>query len=486
MKSVSRLAIVALLASASSPALAGSATPEEAQRLAALIESYLGKTPGVAAVTVNGEGYDLVIDPSPFFRNMQAQGNSASMSPLRYNLKDQGGGKWLVTQDQSIEMSFAVPPVLQFKASASGYRSTGIFDEALGAFESGHTTVADVSFVEDVDVPDQGKTHVDAKISNLVADSAAALAPSGGIDGSLRVTAGALTENLDMPGTAGAMPPTHLVLSHEQMDETVEYKGLKWQELWPLVSWIRDHPSDSAMKAGHAEFAALLRKALPVFGSIKLDASMTYLKVGTALGDFGIKSARVGFVMNGAVSDGLFGESIAVEGLTMPPGIVPPFANDLVASSASIGFKITDFDLAAPAKILLDYLEKTSDDPSPETQAQLQAALMPKGEVRIALEPGSFVSKALTVDYQGSMAAGLGTKPSGEALVKAKGLDALIRMLQAAPAEMGLEQGIYGVLAAKGFGKAGADGGITWKVEMTREGAVSVNGVPMPGTGGAQ
>jgi hypothetical protein len=46
-----------------------------------------------------------------------------------------------------------------------------------------------------------------------------------------------------------------------------------------------------------------------------------------------------------------------------------------------------------------------------------------------------------------------------------------------------LEQGIYGILAAKGFGKEEPAGTVTWKIETTPEGAVSINGVKMPGTG---
>ncbi len=481
MKPFSRLAVLALLASTSTSAIAASATPEEAQRLTGLLQTYLGKTPGVVAVAVNGDGYDLIIDPAPFFKTLDMKGGTASISALRYNLKEQGGGKWLVTQDQNLEFNFTIEPVLQFKGSASGYKSTGIFDESLGTFESSHTSVSDVTFLEEVSAPDQGMTHVDASIKSLEADSTASPSPAGGLDGSIKITTGALVEKFDMPAPAGTSVPMQFTLTHQNMTETVEYQGMKWQEFWPIINWIREHPSEPAFKAGHAEFAALLRKAMPLFGTLKLDAAISDMAVVTMLGTFNAKTARVGFMMNGAVSDGLFGESIAVEGLTMPPGIVPPFAVDIAPSSASIGFKVSDFDLAAPAKLLLDHLEKTSDDPSPELQAQLQAALMPNGEVKITLDPGSAVSKALTVDYQGSMMAGLAGKPFGEALVKAKGLDELIKILQAAPAEMGLEQGIYGVLAAKGFGKTEADGAITWKVEVNRQGVMSVNGVALPG-----
>ena len=486
MKYASRLVVLALIASASPKAMAASATPEEAQRLAGLIESYLGKTPGVVAVAVNGDGYDLVIDAAPFFKTLESQGNSASLSPLRYHLTDQGGGKWLVTLDQRLDFSLSIEKQLQFKGSVGNYKSTGIFSAEMGAFESGHTSVADMTFVEDVTAPGQAPVHVDAAVKSLEAVSSASFSLAGGLDGSVTLTAGGFSENIDMPAPEGSAMPVHVALTGGGMSETISYSGLKWLEAWQIAGWFKDHPTEAAVKTGHAELAALMRKALPVFGSIKIDASMDNLEAGTVLGTFGAKAMRAGLVMNGAVADGLFGESLAVEGLTMPPGIVPPFANDIAPLSASIGFKVTDFDLAAPAKLLLDHLEKTSDDPSPEMQQQLQSALMPKGEVKITLDPGSLVSKALTVDYQGSMMAGVGTKPSGEAVVKAKGLDELIKILQAAPVEMGLEQGIYGILAAKGFGKTEADGAITWKAEMTREGAVTVNGVPMPGTGGAQ
>jgi hypothetical protein len=481
MKPFSRLALLALLATASTSAIAASATPEEAQRLTGLMQNYLGKTPGVVAVTANGDGYDLVIDPAPLFKTLDMKGGTASVTPLRYNLKDQGGGKWLVSQDQKLDLDIAFAPVLQFKAAAAGYKSSGVFDEALGAFETSHTTVTDMSVVEDVAPPDQAKTHVDYAIKSMEFEMSAALSPAGGLDGTGTLNGAGLAEDIMMPSPGGTGAPIHVSLTSEKIAETFNFAGLKLNEFWPIISWFRDHPSETAIKEGHAELAALLRKALPLFGSLKMDGDINNLEIGTILGAFGVKSAHVSFVMNGAVSDSLFGESISVDGLTMPPGVVPPFAIDLAPSSASISFKVSDFDFAAPAKLLLDHLEKTSDDPSPEMQKQLQDALMPKGKVKITLDPGSFVSKALAVDYQGSINAGLGTDYFGEALVKAKGLDELIKILQAAPAEMGLAQGIYGVLAAKGFGKTEADGAISWKIETNREGIMSINGVPLPG-----
>jgi hypothetical protein len=135
--------------------------------------------------------------------------------------------------------------------------------------------------------------------------------------------------------------------------------------------------------------------------------------------------------------------------------------------------------------MLLDHLEKSGDEPSPEMEKLLLAALLPKEELTLTLAPGSYKSPALTVGYEGSMVAGPTKMPFGQALISAKGLDQVIELIKAAPKELELENGIYGILAAKGFGKMDPDGAVSWKIETTREGEVKVNGVTMPGTGGA-
>ena len=67
--------------------------------------------------------------------------------------------------------------------------------------------------------------------------------------------------------------------------------------------------------------------------------------------------------------------------------------------------------------------------------------------------------------------------PAGKATVSAKGLDEVLKVIQAAPPEAGVQGGVAVIIAAKGMAKAGVDGALTWDIEGTPEAKVLVNGI---------
>ena len=54
-----------------------------------------------------------------------------------------------------------------------------------------------------------------------------------------------------------------------------------------------------------------------------------------------------------------------------------------------------------------------------------------------------------------------------------------MKVIQASPPEAGLQGGAAMIIAAKGLGKAGSDGALTYDVEATPDGKVMVNGTDM-------
>ena len=71
MSRLSRALILSLLTSTS--AFAAPATPEEAARLTALFQSYVGDTPGVFSVKPNGDAYDVTADAMPLVAKIPLQ-----------------------------------------------------------------------------------------------------------------------------------------------------------------------------------------------------------------------------------------------------------------------------------------------------------------------------------------------------------------------------------------------------------------------------
>jgi hypothetical protein len=178
------------------------------------------------------------------------------------------------------------------------------------------------------------------------------------------------------------------------------------------------------------------------------------------------------------VEDGKLRESIAVAGLSIPQAIVPPWAVSLVPKNVTFDVSGSDFNLLAPAKLVLENLDLSKEPPIPAgLEATLMPLFLPKGAATITLHPTSINNDLYSFSAEGSMVAGPTAMPTGQAKIKAKGLDEIMKVVQTAPPEMGLQS--YGamIIAAKGMGKAESDGSLSYDIATTPEGKVTVNGI---------
>ena len=97
--------------------------------------------------------------------------------------------------------------------------------------------------------------------------------------------------------------------------------------------------------------------------------------------------------------------------------------------------------------------------------------------------PSKIEGKLYDLDFEGNMKAGPVGVPLGAATIRAKGLDDVMKALQAAPPEMA-GQAIPAIIAAKGMAKTEADGSMSWKIENTISGTLLINGIDISKMGG--
>lgn len=479
-----------LACSVSAAALAAPATLEEAARLTGVFESILGKEPGVVSVAPRDESYDVKLDFTPYLKKYADAAFKGTISPYPMTLTPQGGGKWLVAQDAPFAMSGEMSDLLRINLKIGNVKATSVFDEAAGTFTESSAVVTDISFDQFVSVPDPSgagpaqSSRVAYALKNTTYESKLTPASSDAVDGTIRTVSTGFTETFNMPPSSPGGMPMDFTITADGLTQDAAYKGMKAKAIADIVRWFIAHPSEAQIDAGRADMVKVVEAALPLFETITSKAQMSNISVTTPMGPVGIAKAGVDVDMNGAVKSGKLREAFSAEGITLPPALVPPFAAGLAPEKFSVDFTISDFDLAASAKLFLDHVAKTKDAPTPELEAQMMQALMPSGNVKITLAPGEIVSQTASIGYEGAMTAGPATIPTGQALVTAKGFDAAITALNAAPPELGLSQATMGLLAVKGFSKPGADGSIIWKIESTPEGGVLVNGVDVSKMGG--
>ncbi len=474
---------VILLMGVSTDAMAA-ATTEEAQRITGVLQSYLGKEPGVVSVTPSGDAYAVKIDLAPHFARIPDKKVSVSVSPIEWTVTDQGGGKWKVDQDQTMSFGFKSEGTVEMKGEIGKIRGTGIFDEALGAFE---TASGDISqFAYQQTMVESGKTSTVTYTIESSRYESKMTGTGDSADGTSTWSFSNLRETISMPGAGDGSPAMDFTIAVASGSQDGVIKGFKSKAVLDLTAWLVARPSKEQIIAGQAELKDKLRAVLPLWNNVSGTATLNGLGVNTVLGNFGLDKLDILIDMNGIVADGKLREKFTLTGLKTPPGIVPPWAESLVPQQITLDFSGTGFDLAAPAAKIIDVMDLSKEPPVPATMdAELQKLVLPTGNFTFSMGPSEILAKAFNLKAEGSISAGPDTTvPSGSATVKLKGIDDIMQVIQNAPPEMGLQQMAPMVIVAKGMGKQEADGSYSWKIESTPEGSVLINGVDMNKMGG--
>lgn len=473
---------IVLLTFSSVLSLAAPATPEGAAKMKAGIESYVSATPGLVTVTPNGEQYDVKIDLVPLAAKFSKSGATLTMTPQTYKVTDVGNGKWEVVQDEVFAFAFKAGKELDMRMTAGKARSTATYDEALGAFSSAKAEFADLAMEQTTATPDGATSTVSYKLKSMTYDATASGTSNAlNIDYSSGLTG--LEETILVPMSAGA-PPQSLKITAPAASQTGSMKGVRMSALKGMVGWFVEHAGDTDLAGKEAEVRKMLNDAMPLFDTLTGDMVVDKATVETPLGPFGADKVLLKMDVNGVVADGVFREALEMQGLSLPPGLVPPFATDLVPQKFAIDFKLSEFNLAEAAKVFINEFDFSSKQQSPEFDAKMLAAIIPSGSVTIATEATQATSKVYDLAISGAMKAGPSSQPTGKATIRLKGLDEVVKALQASPPEMGLQQGVAGLLMAKGFGKADGDA-LVWEVDAMQPGSVLVNGIDVTKMGGA-
>ncbi len=475
----SLLLSIPLLFSVSQTALAA-ATAEEATRLKGVFEAYLGATEDVVTVEPDGEDYNVTLDISPIAAKAAASGTTLSMTPIELTLTDKGDGKWDVSQDGPVEFNMKAPDAVSANVKLETYQWDGVFNEKLGTFESASGEMKNATVTESIIDPAKGKMDVSATLKNVKIEQTAVANPNGGVDVIAKYEIDGFSETVNGAGDAASgKPPFNLVMTAASGNYDTSAKGYKAKSLLDLMSFVISHQSKEAAVKDQAGLKAILSNMLPFFDSANGTGTFKTVSVATPIGPIGMDSLAVGVDMNGIVKDGKLRESFSITGLAVPPAVVPPWAVQLVPKNVTFDIQGSGFDLATPAQAILAALDIAKDPPLPAGfENTLMPTLLPKGTADIGLNPTTISNDIYSVSAEGTMTAGPANPiPSGKATVKAKGLDEVLKIIQAAPPEAGLNQGSAVIVVAKGMAKTDADGSLSWIIESAGDGKVLVNGI---------
>ncbi|MFC3182638.1 hypothetical protein [Cypionkella sinensis] len=456
---------------------AAEATQEGADALTATLQTYLGATDGVVSVEVGDDVYDVTLDFAPLIAKAPAE-VKATVTPIEFSLTDNGDGTWEMEQDQPLDLTLSVPGAADISVKIASYKSTGTFDEALQSFTTSTTTLTDMALSEKIiDPTTKSETNTSYSLASMTFEGTAEEGADGGVDSKGTYEAIGLSQTMMVPEMG-----VPITLTAETQSGTADISGLRPDAFYKLIAFAVANPDAAAAAAQQDTLKGIIKDGLPLFDHLASTSAIKAVKFDTPMGAVSMTDMGVNVEANGVVDDGLFREAFSINGLSLPAGLVPEWAAQLVPTSLTLDFKASRFNLAAPAAILLETMDLANPKPNtPEQDQALLAALLPEGVVDITLAPGTITSPLYTVTYEGMFSAGPATPmPVGKATITATGMTAVEQALAAGPAEM-TGQITPMLKMAESMAKPGENGALVWELESTATGGFLVNGTNMMG-----
>jgi hypothetical protein len=457
-------------------------TPEGAQKLSDVFASYLGKpaagAPAAVTVTTEGDHYLATIDLANLYAPLGGAGVAVDPALLKYMLTQQDDGTWRVAVESLPPISLRTPQ-MKIAYNFSDYKFDGIFDPALAWFKSGQATLAKATveahspqFDETVAVAGVRGTTIGTPAAGG-AVSLAAHEEITGVSGSVLPAAGVAKDGAD-----AAPAPVSFEIATGAADVSAD--GAPIHKLLDIWTFLAAHPSRPEIATDEQAFKALLRALTPAELKLAEKVEVKDIAVGAPQGRFTLAGGKFAFSASTAPGPkGVAEYSVAVEGFSMPPGLLAPAMSDLVPTAFNIGIKASGFDAGAGAEEAINDMHFAGDGPviAVADRDQIFAKMKGTAPVSIDLLPSHFVAPQIDLTVEGQLHLE-GARPSGVLKIHVRNFDKTVAALKAL-GPLATPQLLGGLALARTLAKTESDGALTWLAEYGADGAVKVNGMPL-------
>ena len=461
-----------ILAASSLPALAAT-TQADADKVRDTLKPYLGPMTDQMKIVPLGDGFKISADFTALLAEAKKSGSDVSVTPMEIIATPTGANIWKLHQEGDLVVTAKMANG-NVNEKITGATHDAILNLDLGIISESNFAAKSVTVEEDLPDPKGGRTKINFSVDGLAIKSTAKVNPEGGSDITFSEPIGAISATINSVNGKEVIDSTVKSAGGTYDGTIVGFKGSPMLSVWRFgIAHIGKKPTAN----DQGELKTALQTALPVFKSMTSGGSFTKIEVGTPLGVFGLDKLGVTLNATGLLKDGTLEEGLSVEGLNLPPGIAPPWAQSLVATNAAVNFKLSGFDLATWSKGMLDAADFTKTDVVPKNvMDKLALSILPNGVATITLGPSSISNSSYNLSADGSFSAGPAAMPTGKSTVKLSGFDALMKAITGAPPESGVKDAGAVMIVAKGLSKSAADGSLTWDIEATPDGKVLVNG----------
>lgn len=471
--------LLGVLLATLSGAAAAPASPDEAQRLTALFERYVGHgsegRPSPVKVVPHGDAYTATLDVTRLFGFFSAAGLDVVAGDLTAELVPQDGGRWHVTVD-------GLPPIgvtQDGKGSSfavDGYRFDGLFDPAMQTFASSSwSTRGSTTHMVGRQAPADITVTAVGEGTSMAADTGGGRVDATGI-GHYRD----FDYAVKTPGLNTSAPQAlHLRAASVATSTAIEHERIvALDDLW---RFLVEHPSKAALVAAQPELKTRLKAVLPFADAITSSAVLSKMTIGTPLGDFALDAVSEGLRVGGQDAAGGDVVSLRFNGLSLPDGLMPNWAMPLVPTSLDLTQGVGPVNLTPALVTLVDAMDLGADKPLGDAQQAAFLDALREGTATLTIKPSSLSTATLQLKVEGEIGFAK-PMPTGTATLAATGLDKTIEAVQTASAgEPAGMQAVAMLVAAKGLAKAEGHDSYSWRIVAGPGGAVTINGVPLAG-----
>ena len=466
-----------LFAFSATPALAQTVDVSGAETLTANVARYIGTTAfdkGVVKITVQNDAYRVDVDFNKLVSLFPAQDMvKLAIEPYAFGVKPRGDGTW--------DMAGDIAPGGRIEIKAEDRTQTtqwqiaddsfsGVYDPALAGFStaSGKTGAissnsSDPTSTTEVSIASGSFELKSTKNATKGVDFTALQTMSGMVQ----------TMRISPPDTGFDLP---VVIRSPELSYNSTATGFQAQPLLDLLAFVVANADEAKIKAAQPQLKTLLREALPLWENMTAAYDLRDVSVGTPLGIFSGSNFTFAAAMNGVQKDGTISYGIKLDDLVVPDGVLPGWSVPLLPQDMDLNVGGIGIDLEGPVTMLIDALDLSRDPPIPDEVGDVIAAQFMADPPKFVISRSTISNKDTKISAVGEMTFA-GGKRAMTATVEASGFDKAMETIQAATASAPEAQQMYLVaVAAKGFSKALPDGRLQWIVNMTEDGAVTVNG----------
>ena len=474
-------------------AQAAPATSEEAARLTALFERYVGHPapgdPGSVTVVPKGESYVVTFDLKRALAGLESFGLSMDPNTSATVLTPRDDGTWKVASDSSPPMVMhAGQQTITFKSATSTF--DGIYDPKLFAFRESKGVYTGYDYAQTAPnlVQDRRIDRVDLDLKSIAAEGGTV-----SMLGHYLATGTAADIMITSPPPAAegpgignpAVPPPPVrpgtPISYASPSSTIDVgaERLHVKDILDVWAFLVAHPNRDSLTAAADDFKTLVRAGLPFAETAMESAAFDSFAVTTPIGPFSVHKLAGGIDLQGLAATGRMSSMLSYDGLTVPGGQLPPWSMDFVPTSLSLAVGVDGFHAGeAATEAVNDFDPKADKGLTPEQTAKIRHLFWPEAGGTVTLAPSRLTSKLLDLKLEGR--ATLGPTPNGQVTVTGTGLDKAIAALQAASGtDPGAGQMLGPLVLAKNLGKAQPDGSLVWVIAAGGNAPVTVNGAPL-------